>query len=239
MTCHLNALPGLKSLPKLGAAAVLLTISLATPPAQANSLKGSDGDMVNGQYCNELCKVYMAWSDRMLAITQPNYSRPQVRVAVPQSMSPKKMDKIEKAERPEPRITPHAPKTQRPASLDSYAQLPSGSHAAQAAMDGPGGGDIAADDRAARMGQLYGTEPVPPRSALAEMRRAASETADMRLVSMTDPGMARGSTTVGEAGGSARSKMPSIWILLAAAAILAFFGHGWLKRRNGGSEGIG
>ena len=32
--------------------------------------------------------------------------------------------------------------------------------------------------------------------------------------------------------------MPSIWIMLAAAALLAFFGHGWLKRRAEASEGI-
>jgi hypothetical protein len=252
MIGDLKATSQFSSIPKLGAAAALLSTMILAVPHTAQAGSAND-EMVNGQYCNSLCKAYMSWSDRMLAMTQP-HARPQVRVALPQqSMPPKKMDKVEKAERTEPRMAEprmaeprmaeprmaqHAPKSHRPTNLDSFAQLPSASHAAQSAIDDGRSDEAPADYGAPPMGRLYGADPTPPRSALAEMRRATAETAEMRLVSMTEPGMPQGAMTVGEASGSTRSKMPSIWIMLAAMSLLAFFGHGWLKRRNGASEGI-
>src|SRR4051794_37400082 len=223
-----KALPDLRSTKLGAAAAALFTVICLAAPGTARAETAS-GDSVNGQYCNDLCKAYMAWSNRVLAITQPSYTRPQVRVALPQSNSPKKMDRPDK---PEP-MTQQAPKSHRPANLDSFAQLPAGSRAA--AMD-RSQTDVASDDPVgAPTGRLFGGDPAAP-SALANMRRA-TEVADMRLVSMTDPGRA-GPTTVGDASGSARSKMPPTWIMLAAVALLAFFGHGWLKRRSEASERI-
>ncbi|WP_315783873.1 hypothetical protein [Bradyrhizobium sp. SZCCHNPS1003] len=221
MIGQLSALPVLTS-SRLGAVAALVSVICIAAPgaAQAGS---ANGDMVNGQYCNDLCKAYMAWSNRMLAVTQPaSYSRPQVRVAVPQSMTPKKMDKAEKPDR----MAQHGPKPHRPANLNSFAQLPSGSQAAQSSMEPPPSDPAASD--APATGRLFAADPLP-HSAIADMRRA-TDAAGLRLVSMTEP------VTVGEAGGSPRSKMPSIWIMLAAAALLAYFGHGWLKRRNGASH---
>ncbi|MGJ4901605.1 hypothetical protein ACQR0V_08530 [Bradyrhizobium sp. HKCCYLS2058] len=225
MIGQLSALPVLTS-SRLGAAAALVSIICVAAPGAAQA---GSADMVNGQYCNDLCKAYMAWSDRMLAVTQPaSYSRPQVRVAVPQSMTPKKMDKAEKPDR----MAQHGPKPHRPANLNSFAQLPAGSHAAQSAMEPPPGDLAASDEPPPATGRPFAADPLP-HSAIADMRRA-TDAAGLRLVSMTEPGT--GPVTVGEAGGSPRSKMPSIWIMLAAAALLAYFGHGWLKRRNGASH---
>ncbi|MGJ4970055.1 hypothetical protein ACQR1N_08395 [Bradyrhizobium sp. HKCCYLRH1073] len=225
MIGQLSALPVLTS-SRLGAAAALVSVICIAAPGAAQA-GPANGDMVNGQYCNDLCKAYMAWSDRMLAVTQPaSYSRPQVRVAVPQSMTPKKMDKAEKPDR----MAQHGPKPHRPANLNSFAQLPSGTQAAQSSMEPPPS-DLAASDAPAT-GRLFAADPLP-HSAIADMRRA-TDAAGLRLVSMTEPGMTP--VTVGEAGGSPRSKMPSMWIMLAAAALLAYFGHGWLKRRNGTSH---
>ncbi|BAM92757.1 hypothetical protein S58_67900 [Bradyrhizobium oligotrophicum S58] len=204
----------------------MTVICLAAPAAaQAGS---TNSETVNGQYCNDLCKAYMAWSNRVLAITQPSYARPQMRVALPQSSSPKKMDHLDKPER----MTQQTPKSHRPANLDSFAQLPAGS---RAAMDRTSGDDGSAAYAGAQMGRMLAADAPAPE--LTGLRGSTADAADMRLVSMTDPRMA-GPTTVGDASGSTRSKMPSIWIMLAAAALLAFFGHGWLKRRAEASEGI-
>ncbi|MGJ4892080.1 hypothetical protein ACQR1Y_28075 [Bradyrhizobium sp. HKCCYLRH3099] len=204
----------------LGAAALISLLSLTTSGAAEAST-----DMVNGQYCNDLCKAYMSWSNRVLATTQPLYARPQVRVAVPQSTTPKKMERAEKLDKPERA----APKPHRPANLNSFAQLPAGSHAAQSAMEPPPSDLAAADEPAGTaMERPFAADPLP-HSAIADMRRA-TDAAGLRMVSMTDPGA--GPTTVGEAGGSQRSRMPSLWILLAVGALIAYFGHGWLKRRN-------
>ncbi|MDU6749684.1 MAG: hypothetical protein E6447_18645 [Bradyrhizobium sp.] len=173
----------------------------------------------------------------MLAITNPSYARPQVRVAVPQHVPRKKTASADKVERQE-RMPQHPPKTHRPANLNSFAQLPAGSHAAQSAMEPPKT-EVAADDPGgAPTGPLFAADSTPTMpSALADMRRA-TEVVDMRLVSMTEPGRAQDSITVGESSGGTRSKMPSIWIMLAAAALLAFFGHGWMKRRATAQEGL-
>ncbi|CAL74768.1 hypothetical protein; putative signal peptide [Bradyrhizobium sp. ORS 278] len=228
MIGHFQATSQFSSMTKLGAAALLSTVILALPGAaragQANT------DMVNGQYCNAMCKAYMAWSNRMLAITQPNYARPQIRVAVPETAPPQKADR---AERTEPRMTQHPPKPHRPANLNSFAQLPGGSRAAQPAMDAPQPDDGSAAYAGAQMGRMLSTDPQP---AVAGLRGSTTEGADMRLVSISDTGMPQDPRTVGDASSSARSKMPSIWMILAAAALVAFFGHGWLKRRSGPSE---
>ncbi|CCD95951.1 conserved exported hypothetical protein [Bradyrhizobium sp. ORS 375] len=216
---------------KLGAAAALLSAVLLAVPGAARASE----DMVNGQYCNSMCKAYMAWSNRMLAVTQ-SYTRPQVRVALPQSMPTKPMDKtaMDKPEKAE-RMPQHPPKAHRPANLNSFAQLPGGSRAAPAAMDTPQADDGSPAYAGAQMGRMLSAEVQP---AVAGLRGSTTDGADMRLVSMRDSGTAQGPMTVGEAPGGTRSRMPSIWIMLAAAALLAFFGHGWLKRRAEASEGL-
>ncbi|CCD97959.1 hypothetical protein [Bradyrhizobium sp. STM 3809] len=225
MIGHLQAMSQFSSIKTLGAAALLSTMILALPgAAQAGQ---ASADMVNGQYCNAMCKAYMAWSNRMLAITQPSYARPQMRVAVPQTATPQKNDK---AERTEPRMTQHPPKPHRPANLNSFAQVPSGTRAAQPAMDAPQTqtDDGSAAYAGAQMGRMLSTDPQPAVAGL----RGSTDGADMRLVPISDTGLAQDSRTVGDASGSPRSRMPSIWIMIAAAALLAFFGHGWLKRRT-------
>ena len=191
-----NTLPDLRST-KLGAAAALLTVICLAAPAAAQA-GSANSETVNGQYCNDLCKAYMAWSNRVLAITQPSYVRPQVRVALPQSSSPKKMERLDKPER----MTQQAPKSHRPANLDSFAQLPAGS---RAAMEPTSGDDGSAGYAGAQMGRMLAADA----PALTGLRGSTADAADMRLVSMTAPRMA-GPTTVGEATGSTRSKMPSI-----------------------------
>ena len=236
MINHFSATSHSKSFVRLGGvAAVVSTIALLTSgPAQAAS---ASSETVNEQYCSDLCKAYMSWSNRMLAITNPSYARPQVRVAVPQHVPRKKTASADKVERQE-RMPQHPPKTHRPANLNSFAQLPAGSHAAQSAMEPPKT-EVAADDPGgAPTGPLFAADSTPTMpSALADMRRA-TEVVDMRLVSMTELGRAQDSITVGESSGGTRSKMPSIWIMLAAAALLAFFGHGWMKRRATAQEGL-
>jgi len=220
MIGQVTTMPDLKSITIGAAAALVSAMCLLTPAAaETGMLRAPEMDTVNGQPCNTLCKAYMAWSERVLAMTQPSYARPQVRVAVPQTPTPKKADKPE-------RMASHAPKATRPSNLDSFAQLPSGAHAAQSAMDMP------RDDA----GGMYGSagrplpdEPLAP-ATLARLRGTSSEP-DMRLVSM-DP---QGSRTVGEAGGPAPSNTRFISFLLALGALLAFFARGWLRGRTGTS----
>ena len=67
---------------KLGAAAALVfALSLAGPGmSQAAPSKASPAGYVNGLPCNALCKVYMAWSDRIMG--RSSRPPPKARIAV-------------------------------------------------------------------------------------------------------------------------------------------------------------
>jgi len=217
-----TTMPDLKSITIGAAAALVSAICLIAPAAaQADGLRAPEMDTVNGQPCNTLCKAYMAWSDRVLAVTQPSYVRPQVRVAVPQNPTPKKLEKPE-------RMANHAPKSTRPSNLDSFAQLPSGAHAAQSGMDMRRGDDTLGEYGNVTMGRPLPDDPISP-AALARLHGTSPEP-DMRLVSMS--GMdAQGSRTVGEGSGASPSNAKFLSFLLALGALMAFFARGWFKQR--------
>jgi len=100
-------------------AALVLALSLAgLSTAQAARSNASETDHVNGQPCNDLCKAYMAWSDRLMARPLPSW--PQMRV-------------ILVSKRPD-RTVPHAPGTRRSGS-NSFAQLPQPSDAAPPSVE--------------------------------------------------------------------------------------------------------
>ncbi|MGJ4926696.1 hypothetical protein ACQR1I_01725 [Bradyrhizobium sp. HKCCYLS2038] len=233
----------MSSIAKLAASAALLSTMIFAGSATAQA---ASDDMVNGKYCNSWCKAYLSWSNRMLAVTQ-SYTRPQVRVALPQSMPQSQpmpqramepsmpQRTMDRAEKMDPMMQPQT-KPRRPANLNSYAQFPAGSHAAAATMDRSSGDDGSAAYAGAQMGRMLAAEAPTP--AVAGLRGTTAEGADMRMVSMTDTGMTQESRTVGEASGSSRSRLPSVWIMLATAALLAYFGHGWLKRRKEAFEDI-
>ncbi|MGJ4950942.1 hypothetical protein [Bradyrhizobium sp. HKCCYLS20291] len=243
MIGHLKATSRLGSIAKLAASAALLSTMIFAGSATAQA---ASDDMVNGKYCNSWCKAYLSWSNRMLAVTQ-SYTRPQVRVALPQSMPQRAMEPsmpqramepsmpqrtMDRAEKMDPMMQPQT-KPRRPANLNSYAQFPAGSHAAAATMDRSSGDDGSAAYAGAQMGRMLAAEAPTP--AIAGLRGTTAQGPDMRLVSMTDTGMtgmAQEPRTVGEASGSTRSRLPSGWIMLATGALLAYFGYGWLKRRK-------
>jgi len=180
-----TTMPDLKSITIGATAALVSAICLIAPAAaQADGLRAPEMDTVNGQPCNTLCKAYMAWSDRVLAVTQPSYVRPQVRVAVPQNPTPKKLEKPE-------RMANHAPKSTRPSNLDSFAQLPSGAHAAQSGMDMRRGDDTLGEYGNVTMGRPLPDDPISP-AALARLHGTSPEP-DMRLVSMARSGFFGGS----------------------------------------------
>ena len=70
---------------RLGAAAALVFIlALAGPStSHATPSNASGTGYVNGQPCNDFCKAYMAWSDRVMARSRPALrSRPKAQIAV-------------------------------------------------------------------------------------------------------------------------------------------------------------
>ena len=83
--------------------ALPLSGSSAAQAAQSNA---SETSYVNGLPCNDLCKAYMAWSDRVMARSLP--SRPQLRVV---------------ADSKKPDRTVHRASGTRRSGSNSFAQL--------------------------------------------------------------------------------------------------------------------
>ena len=211
----------IRSKAAFGAAIALVSaIFMATPgTSQAGALRGSDTDIVNGQPCNDFCKAYMAWSDRVRAMIQPAQARSRVRVAQPQK-------KIDAAERPQ-RVTHRTPKPGRQ-PLNSFAQLPSGSHLTRAAMDTPRPEAMSAEPAGAGLGRFSGDGMTPP--TLADFRGSTFE-ADTQQPAMTVAASADEPRTVGTGHGFNAPNTRLISFLLALGALLAYFAWGWLKQR--------
>ena len=85
--------------------------------AQPNAAETSH---VNGQTCGDLCKAYMAWSDRMMARFRP--SQPQIPAVVPHK---------------KPGRTIHPASAARQLDLSSFAQLRRGIEAAPRSPETP------------------------------------------------------------------------------------------------------
>ncbi len=211
----------LKSRAVFGAAAALVSAIFGAAPnaAQASFLNISDTEIVNGQPCNDYCKAYLAWSDRVRTMIQPSQARSQVNVA----QSQKKIDRPEKPER----VAHQQPKPRRQ-PLNSFAQLPAGSHLARAAMDAPQPDAMAAEPAGTGMGRLSGEGMMPP--TLADFRGSMAEP-DTRRVAMTETASADEPRTVGAARAFNAPSTRLISFLLALGALLAYFAWGWLKQR--------
>jgi hypothetical protein len=101
------------------AAALIYALSLAgSSTAQAARANASETNYVNGLPCNDLCKAYMAWSDRVMARSLP--SQPQMRVVI----DSKRPDR-----------TVHRTSGTRRSGSNSFAQLTEPSDAALQSVD--------------------------------------------------------------------------------------------------------
>jgi hypothetical protein len=200
-------------------AALVLALSLAgLSTAQAARSSASETDHVNGRPCNDLCKAYMAWSDRLMA--RPLPSRPQMRVIIV-------------SKRPD-RTVPRAPGTRRSGS-NSFAQLPTPSDAAPQSVE------------TAHM-QAAPSEPVQPitersfpadgivTAKPADAGGATNESPETRFVSVT--GFVSAAQDAGMTSHFARGLDGrfGVELGLALCALLSLLSWGWLRRKTADCE---
>jgi hypothetical protein len=109
---------------RLGVAAALVSALSLAGAAEAAPTNASKTDHADGLPCNDLCKAYMAWSDRMMAKFRPHPPQrpPEERIAA----RPKK-----------PERTLHRASATRHSDLASFAQFHGRSDPATQAADMP------------------------------------------------------------------------------------------------------
>jgi len=189
--------------------------------ATANS---SAGDLVNGMPCNDPCKAYMAWSDRMLA--RFALPRPQEHAQPRTAAHPKKPE----------RTAHHATATRRP-NLNSLAQLPRQSGEASQ----PG------ELREVEMASSQPASPITDRLFQAngditeqriEANSATAALADPMPISVAETASATRQPVTAARATSRSAMRLQISLLLAFCALLAFGSWGWIRVRTEAADAV-
>jgi hypothetical protein len=183
--------------------------------------------VVNGIPCNDLCKAYMAWSDRMM--TQFGPSRPHPHARLRTAAHPK---------RPERTAHHIDPTATRRSGLNSFAQL------------GPqnGAAPQSADPRQAEMTPSQPAGLMADRFSPADGGRTAEQQADAGItaaefpettpVSVADPiGAIQRPVTTRHILGGPPMQLP-LSLVLALCALLAFGSWGWIRGRTQPADAI-
>jgi hypothetical protein len=199
--------------------ALIFTLSLAgLSTAQAARSNASEADYVNGLPCNDLCKAYIAWSDRVMAKSLP--SRPQMRVVID-------------SKRPD-RTVDRASGTRRSGS-NLFAQLPQPSDAALQSVEAAHTQAAPSEPVQPIMRRLFpadgivtakpagagGATNAPPDTTFVSVTGFVSATQDTGMISH----FARGLD--GRFG---------VELGLALCALLSLLSWGWLRRKAADCE---
>ena len=206
------------TIPTLGATAVLLcALGLAAPgTSHAAPPNGPATNDVSSQPCNDVCKAYMAWSDRLSAKLRP--SPPVAQTAVPDG-------------KPAGRAIHHVASRTRQPGLNAFAQFPVRRRAtaqpaetAQAEVVPPRPVDGIADRFPTTAGFVT--------ALLASTAGATNDAPESRIVSVTDAIPAtRGTRTIdATAGGADMQFVVSLCLVLCALSVLLVWG--WSRART-------
>jgi len=210
-------------MPALGAAAALIcALSLAGPrPSHAAPPTMSATDEIGAQPCNEACKAYMAWSDRVAAMLRP--TQPVAQIAVRDGKAAGEM------------VHHRASKARQP-SLNSFAQFPVRSDAmAPSADNAPG--EAAPPRPVEGIAERFPAAAGFVTAILAGPAGPAGEAPDRTVVAADNaiPPMSESSTIdvrSGESGGVDLQFVVSLLLALCALSALAV----WAWSR-GGTQG--
>jgi hypothetical protein len=197
-------------------ASLLAGLSPSHAAARAAAAHSSRTELVDGVPCNDLCKAYMAWSDRMMARLLParQQAQPKPRTAA-------------HAKKPE-RTARHAAATRR-LDLNSFAQLPRrGSPAPQPADPQPV--EIAALQSTGLIAdRTSAADGVAERRANADSVAAATEFPETMPISVANPNPpTQEPVATGQVAGPPPARI-AISLALALCALLAFGSSGWMS----------
>ncbi len=202
----------------LGATAALTcALSLAGPSvshAAPSNLSGTD--YVSRQPCNDLCKAYLAWSDRVSAMFHP--SRRVARTAVHHGKPAGRM------------VHQRAPKAPPP-SLNSFAQFPVRSDATPQSA-GTTRAEVALSRPVDRIADRFPAADGFVTAGLAGTGSATNDVRESTFVSATDafPAMQGASTIDDTAGGQDMRFWVSLLLAFCAMSALVFWG--WSRGRT-------
>ena len=196
-------------------AAMFMVHALFLAGLSPSSAAAPNSGLVNGMPCNNLCKAYMAWSDRMMARVKP----PQRQVPRPPTVA--------HAKKPEP-PPQHAALTRRQ-GLNAFARLPRQADPAPSAAP-----------QAAEAAPPVEGAPSQPTNPVADLTSAVDGTAtqsgsatikhaEATPVSFVNPLTMTAEPVTTSQVASGRPRRLPVSLILALCALLAFGLWWWIK----------
>jgi hypothetical protein len=215
------------------AALALVSMLSVVAPSRSYASPSDTAGYVNGKPCNDLCKAYMAWTDRVLTASRSVlHPRPPERVAVHRN----------KAERPVHRAAaPHRSSGNAFAQLVHRSpvrtQVRTSAHADASARLVPEPVVRTAEQPSIREQLSIAEQPSPvseiAMAAPADFAGAAEHPLQLTPVSFTTESSGNTGTTVAIADVPDR-RLP-ISLALALCALLSLLSWSWLRRGNAGA----
>ena len=198
----------------LGAAAALICAlslgGLSTSHAATSNVPGTDD--VAAQPCNDVCKAYMAWSDRVSAKLHP--SSPVAQATVPDG---KPADRI---------VHRRASRTRQP-SLNSFAQFPVRRDAAETAQ-----AVVAPSRQLDGIADRFPTTAGFVTSLLSGTPGATTESPDSTVVPVADTVSAMPDPGTIDATAGGVDMQFTVSLFLALCLLAAFVVWGWSRART-------
>lgn len=219
------------------AAALAVMLSVAGPTTSGAAPSNASGTgYVNGMPCNDICKAYLAWSDRMMAKLRSS----------PQSRSKARVEARVAVRRSKPERIVHAVPEKRRSDLDSFARIlrpsdtaPQAPQPPQIAVAAPSGpADTPVDAIEQRLSPAAGV----PNARLADASSASTEPPERTLVSLTAPIAAtQDRQDTQDTSTSDDFARGSDWLLrgslgLALCALLLLLYWGWFRDKTQGAD---
>lgn len=203
-------------------ATALLTCALSLGATVAGARAAPGRTTVNGMPCNDLCRAYLAWSDRMMAKFLP--PRPQARAVSPSQAQNQAPAKTAVRDRKPERALHHATAPRKP-GFTAFAQLPHAGVATQRTID------VASADGTAETPVDQTARRSPPAEAgHSETTAAATEFPETSAVVPPQPASAATASTT-EIAAEQETRFP-VSLALSLSAFVAFLAWGWFRDRT-------
>jgi hypothetical protein len=199
--------------------AFVFALSLAGPSTSYAAQSNATGTgYVNGLPCNDICKAYMAWSDRVMGRSRPSaQSQPKARIAV----------RHRKPDRPVYRVS-----ETRHRDLSSFAQVLRRSDTAAQTAETPQVAVAAPSDPISAIAKRLSPADGIANARFADAGSATNEPPQRTLVSLTAPISATQDTSTTDDVARGRDRWLMASLVPALCAFLYLLYGGWFRHRT-------
>lgn len=211
-----------KAQPLVATMLLACAVLLGGPVAGARAAPGPA--TVNGMPCNDLCRAYLAWSDRMMAKFLPPRPQARAQAAAPSQAPHQEPAKTAAHERKSDRAAHRATAPRKP-GFNAFAQLP------QAGVAPSRSSDVASAEGAAETPVDQTAQRSPPAEAGPSATTAAATEFPETSAVVPPPPASPATASTREIGPDQQTRFP-LSLVLSLSAFVAFLAWGWFRDKT-------